>query len=340
MQLRYEPLELKTKHTFRISREAHTEYHNVLTEIVHEGVVGYGEAAPSGYFGEDQKGVTQFLSNATPILGDDPFQIEAILERFEQRSQYSRAAVTSIDMALHDIVGKLLGIPLFRLFGLDKEKACRTSFTIGIDTIENIREKVKEASVFPILKVKLGTDYDLEILRAVREESDAVIRVDANGAWSPREAVEKIHRFEEFGVEFIEQPVAPDDVDGLRYVKQRVRLPIIADEPVITAHDVPRFVKCADGINIKLMKCGGLRQALRLIHVARAHDMLVMLGCRVESSVSITAAAHLSPLADYADLDGNLLLKNDPCVGVRVKGGKLILPEEPGLGIVRRDRPL
>lgn len=340
MQLRYEPIELKTKHCFRISREAHDVYHNVLTEITHEGVVGNGEAAPSGYFGEDPEGVGQFLSKAAPVLGHDPFQIEDILERLGHISQYNRAAGTSIDIALHDLVGKLLGIPLFRLFGLNKEKACRTSFTIGIDTVERMREKVREAHEFPILKVKLGTDYDFEILSAVREESQAVLRVDANGAWSAEEAVEKINTFEEFDLEFIEQPVPAEDLDGLESVRKRVRVSIIADESVQVAKDIPKLAGRVDGINIKLMKCGGIREALRMIQAARTHDMSIMLGCRVESSVAISAAAHLSPLADYADLDGNLLVGNDPFRGVHIEDGKLMLPEMPGLGVVQKDGEL
>ncbi|UCE20607.1 MAG: dipeptide epimerase [Gemmatimonadota bacterium] len=328
---------MRTRHVFRISREAHNAYHNIFIEIIHEGVVGYGEAAPSGYFGEDQKSVVQFLSKAAAVLGDDPFQIEAILDRLGQISPYSRAAATAVDMALHDLVGKLLGIPAFQLFGLDKEKACRTSFTIGIDTIEHIRQKVREVRDFPVLKVKLGTDYDFEILKAVREESQAVLRVDANGAWTPQEAVEKINRFEAFDVEFIEQPVPVDDLEGFEFVKKRTHLPLFADEPVRIAKDIPKLVGRIDGINIKLMKCGGVREALRMIHVARALDMMIMLGCRVESSVAITAAAHLSPSVDYADLDGNLLTTNDPFTGVLLDEGQLILPERPGFGVVRRE---
>ena len=338
MRLRCEPLELKTKHTFRISREAHDVYHNVLTQIVHEGVVGFGEAAPAGYFGENERQILDILPRESSLLGDDPFQVERIVDRLSDRISSNRAAVASVDIALHDLIGKLLGVPLYALFGLDKDRACQTSFTIGIDTVENIRKKVREASGFPILKVKLGTDYDLEILRAVREETDAVVRVDANGAWSAREAVETIHEIEQYGVEFVEQPVPAEDLDGLAFVKKRVRLPIIADEPVLTARDVPKLARRVDGINIKLMKCGGLREALRLIHVARAHGMSVMLGCRVESSISISAAAHLSPLADYADLDGNMLIVNDPYTGVEVSEGRLVLPDGPGLGICAREK--
>ena len=336
MQLRLEPLDLKTKHTFRISREAHDEYHNVVIRLFHENVVGLGEASPSAHFGESQKSVMDGLAELSTFLGDNPYQIETVMRRLSDRRDLSKAALTSIDIALHDLVGKCLGLPLYTLFGLDKEKACRTSFTIGIDTIDIMREKVKDASDFPILKIKLGTEHDVEIVKAVREESTAVIRVDANGAWSAEEAVDKIHLCEEFDVEFVEQPVSAEDLDGLGFVKKRVNIPIIADESVMTARDIPKVAGRVDGINIKLMKCGGLREALRMIHVARAHDMLVMLGCRIESSISITAAAHLSPLVDYADLDGNLLISNDPYRGVQVKGGELLLPEDPGLGVFER----
>lgn len=338
MQLRCEPLELKTKHTFRISREAHDEYHNVLTLVTHEEYVGIGEASPSGHFGECQESVLDMLSQASTFLGDDPFQIERILDDLKCVPGLQKAAETSIDIALHDVLGKRLEIPLYKLFGLEKEEACRTSFTIGIDSIDVIREKVKEASEFPIMKIKLGTDYDTEILKTVREESDAILRVDANGAWSPEEAVDKIHLCQEFGVEFVEEPVSSDNLDGLSFVKERAPVPIIADESVLIARDIPKLAGCVDGINIKLMKCGGLREALRMIHVARAHDMSVMLGCRIESSISITAAAHLSPLVDYADLDGNLLLANDPYMGVQVREGKLLLPDGPGLGVIQREK--
>lgn len=340
MKLITEPLELHTRHTFRISREAHTRYHNLFVSIDHDGYLGFGEAAPSQHFGEDRARVQATLSEAVEYLGDDPYAIEAILNRIDDAIAPVKAAKTAIDIALHDIVGKRLGIPLYQFFGLDKREACHTSFTIGIDSVETIREKVREAQTYPILKVKLGTDDDETILKTVREESDAIIRVDANGAWSARDAVHKITLCEAYGVEFVEQPVPAEDHDGLRFVREKVSLPIIADESVLTAEDIPPLVGRVDGINIKLMKCGGLREALRMIHTAHAHGLLVMLGCRIESSISITAAAHLSPLVDYADLDGNLLLADDPFTGVQVKTGKLLLPDEPGLGVRRRsDRP-
>ena len=332
MKLVTEPLELQTRHTFRISREAHDRYHNVFVGIEHNGCFGIGEAAPASHFGEDPDCVLKELSQAAAYLGDDPFALDSILDRIEEAAPFSKAAKTAVDIALHDMIGKQVGLPLYKLFGLDREKACYTSFTIGIDSVEVMRRKIEEARGYPILKIKLGTDDDETILKTVREASDAVIRVDANGAWSAGEAVEKIACCESFGVECVEQPVAADNLDGLRIVRERVNLPIIADESVLTAGDIPPLVGRVDGLNIKLNKCGGLREALRMIHTAHAHGLLVMLGCRIESSISITAAAHLSPLAEYADLDGNLLLADDPFTGVRVESGKLLLPDEPGLG--------
>ena len=337
MRLSTAPLVLKTRHPFRISREVHDHYEHVVVAIEHEGLTGLGEAAPRQHFGEDPPRVLEDLSRAAEHLGHDPFALEAVLKGIEESIAPTRAALAAIDMALHDLIGKHLGMPLYRLFGLDPAQACLTSFTIGLDTVDVIREKVRQASAFPILKIKLGTAYDGEILEAVREESDATLRVDANGAWSPEEAVEKARLCQAFDVEVVEQPVAAGDLDGLRFVRERVSVPIIADESVLTAYDIPRHAGKVDGINIKVSKCGGLRETLRMIHTARAHGLLVMLGCRVESSLSITAAAHLAPLADYADLDGHLLLAEDPFEGVRVEGGRLLLPDSPGLGVQRRE---
>jgi L-alanine-DL-glutamate epimerase-like enolase superfamily enzyme len=336
MKLITAPLPLRTRHTFRISREAHDHYHNVFVGIEHDGTIGFGEAAPSEHFGEQRSRVAEDLARVEEYLGDDPYRVEPILKRIDDAVAPTKAVKTALDIALHDVIGKCLGKPLYMLFGVDQDETPLTSFTIGIDTVEGIRDKVHEASEFPILKIKLGTEYDAAILETVRAESEAIIRVDANGAWSAKEAVNNIRRCEEFGVEFVEQPVPAEDLAGLRYVRENVNVPIIADESVLTAEDIPRLAGRVDGINIKLMKCGGLREALRMVHTARAHGLMVMLGCRIESSLSITAAAHLSPLVDFADLDGNLLLADDPFVGVQVEKGKLLLPDAPGLGVEKR----
>jgi L-alanine-DL-glutamate epimerase-like enolase superfamily enzyme len=236
-------------------------------------------------------------------------------------------------MALHDWLGKKLGQPLWRILGLNPASTPVTSYTIGIDSTEKMLEKVREAPEFPILKVKVGTDRDDEILSAIRRETDRTIRVDANAAWQPREAEQRITELAGYDLEFVEQPVPAGSPESLRRVRESVDLPIISDESSVVPEDVPGLFGCVDGINIKLSKCGGIRQALKMIHTARSAGLKVMLGCMIESSVAITAAAQLSPLADYADLDGNLLISNDPARGVTVNAGRLVLPEGPGLGV-------
>jgi L-alanine-DL-glutamate epimerase-like enolase superfamily enzyme len=334
MLLTYETICLDLKHTFRISRESSDSRRNVICRIQHEGVEGLGEAAPSAYYGQSWDTVVAAMEGMASRLGQDPFALEALTSELARLFPGEAAARAAVDMAMHDIVGKKLGLPLYRLWGLDPDKTPQTSVTVGIDTIEMMKQKVVELGSVPILKIKLGTQHDLEIIEAIRQMTAAVIRVDANAAWKSREAMQKISRLEEYGVEFVEQPLAADDLEGLRWLKKRVDMPIILDESVRTAQDIPALVDCAHGINIKLMKCGGLREALRMIHAARAHGLQVMLGCMVETSLAITAAAQLSPLADYADLDGHLLIRDDPFAGVEVVDGKLVLPERSGIGVV------
>ncbi len=237
-------------------------------------------------------------------------------------------------MAVMDWVGHKLGIPLYRLWGLDPDKTPITSFSIGIDTPEVVRQKVQEAADFPILKVKVGRDNDEEILAAVRQVTDCPLRVDANEGWRDKEvALEKIRWLQSVGVELIEQPLPANMLGETAWLRRQVDIPIIADEAVKRAEDIPKLAGAYDGINIKLMKAGGIQEALRMIHVARALGMKVMLGCMIASSVAISAAAQLSPLVDYADLDGHLLIANDPFTGVKVPAGKLILNDRPGLGV-------
>jgi L-alanine-DL-glutamate epimerase-like enolase superfamily enzyme len=237
---------------------------------------------------------------------------------------------------LHDLVGKRLGVPVYRLWGLDPAKAPRSTFTIGIDTPAKMRAKVLEAAEYPILKIKLGTERDVEILRTVREATDREIRVDANCAWTLKQTVQMLPVLKEFGVTVLEQPLPPDQLDGLGEIRRRADIPVIADESCLTAIDIPPLVGKVDGINIKLAKCGGLREALRMIAVARAHGLMVMVGCMIETSLGITAAAHFSPLVDIVDLDGAALLDADPFVGARIDGGQVTLPTGAGLGVRRR----
>ncbi len=232
-----------------------------------------------------------------------------------------------------------LGAPLYALLGLDPRKTPVTSYTIGIDTPEIVAEKIREAEGFPVLKIKMGLENDREIMETVRARTDRPVRIDANEGWTRDEALEKMRWLEGLNVELVEQPLPAADLEGVRWLAARTSIPIFADESVRVASDVPKLAGAFHGINIKLMKCGGIREALRMIHTARACGMKVMLGCMIESSIGITAAAHLSPLADYADLDGNLLIRNDPAAGVTTLNGKLVLPEGPGLGVSAQGRP-
>ncbi len=334
MRLRYSTFELKLKHPFKITRGVRTSNYVVLIEIEHNGIIGYGESSPSPRYGESIETVKNFLSKVDLSKFDDPFQIEDILNYVDSIEPSNTSAKAGIDIALHDLVGKTLGVPLYKIFGLNKEKTPITSFTIGIDELEMIERKVKEADEYPILKIKLGLENDEEIIKTIRKITDKPIRVDANEGWKTKEtALEKIKWLQDEGVEFVEQPMPADELDSVAWVRDKVDMPIIADENCVRLWDVPTLGKAYDGINIKLMKCTGIREAIKMINTARAMNMKVMLGCMIESSVGITAGAHISPLVDFADLDGNLLIVNDPFEGVKVKNGKLILPDEPGLGI-------
>ena len=333
MNLAYHPIDLKLKHPFRISRSVAKVKRNVIVQI-NDGI---GEAAPSEYYNENAHTVIESLKMVKDELGDDPFQIEPILSNLNETITGNFSAKAGIDMALHDLVGKRLGVPLYKLLGLDGKVPLVTSYTIGIDTPGKMKEKTKEAKDFSIYKVKVGVENDIEMVKAVRETTDAKIRVDANAGWTADEAIERISQLKEYGIEFVEQPVDPEDKEGLKKIKKNVDIPIIIDEQLMTSQDILKFVGLCDGINIKLAKCGGIREALRMIHVARAHDLLVMIGCMIESSVGITAAAHIGSLADYLDLDGNLLLSNDPYAGVRLEKGKLYLSDSSGLGVMIKE---
>ncbi len=306
---------------------------------------GLGEAAPYPYYGELRGTVEACLDAFAPLLGDDPFALDAVLAACDARVRHNPAAKAAIDLALHDLLGKVLGRPLWQLWGLDPGRGPLTSYSIGLDTPEAMARKARDAASFPLLKIKLGAppgpEHDLAIMRAVRDaRPDARLIVDANTAWTPKQAARVLPELERLGVELVEQPVAAEDREGLRYVRESSRLPIVADESCATEDDVIALAGCVDGINVKLMKCGGLRRARRVIEVARAHHLLVMCGCLIESSLAITAASHLLPLLDYADLDGNLLLAHDPFEGVRCDAGRLILPHRPGLGVIERQEAI
>lgn len=336
MRIEAQPLDLKLTVPFRISRGVQEVSPNVVVRLQHGDVTGYGEASPTEYYGESPASIMACMDMFAGALGDDPFALDDILNTLDNIIGLNPSAKAAVDMALYDVVGKMLGVPLYKLWGLNPGRAATTSFTIGLDTPENMAKKALAAREYPILKIKVGTKNDLDIIKAIREVSDATIRVDANTGWTPKEAIKMINALAPYNIEFVEQPVPAHDLDGLRLIRENVPVPIIADESCVTVDDIPRVVGCVDGINIKLMKCGGLRNALKMIHVARAHNLSIMIGCMIESSIAITAAAHLTPLVDYADLDGNLLIDNDPYTGVTVEKGKLVLPDRPGLGIEER----
>jgi len=337
LKLSAEVVTLTTRHPFIIARGGKSEYRVVWVRLTDgDGVEGWGEADPSSYYGETADTVLETVRKLEPHLPADAFDLEAAEARFLQVVQHNGAARSALSAALHDLAGKRLGQPLWRLWGLDPRKAPVSSFTIGIDTAEQMREKVKEAAPYPILKIKLGTDRDEEILATIRDATDKPIRVDANAGWTVDRAIQMLPVLREYGVEFLEQPLPPEDLDGLAAVRRKADLPIVVDESCIVAADIPRVAAAADGINIKLAKCGSLREALRMIATARAHGMLVMVGCMIETSLGITAAAHLTPLVDAADLDGAALTTNDPFIGATIEGGQIRLPTAPGLGVRRR----
>ena len=331
--IRHRPLDLRLRHVFRIARGGSATRTNVLLEAEEDGHVGRGEAAPILRYGQNPETAGRAIEAMAGRLGD-PRAYAIAAGRAAVKGE--AAAEAALDMALHDLAGQRLGVPLYELLGLDPTATPQTSFTIGLDTPDIVVQKVREASDYPILKVKMGSDDDREVLTAVRDTTDRPIRVDANEGWSPAEALSRLEWLHSLGVELVEQPLPAAMIAETRELRRNSPLPFYADESVHRAADIPPLAGAFDGINIKLMKCGGLGEALRMIAVARAHGMKVMLGCMIESSIAITAAAHLSPLVDIADLDGNLLLDHDPYVGARVVGGKLILPDGPGLGVTPR----
>lgn len=337
LRLTTEVLTLHTRHPFIIARGGQSEYRTVMVRITDaNGVEGWGEAAATRFYGETLETVLAALASYAPLVGDDPMQLEAVERRLELALHGNAAARAAISMALHDLVGKQLGIPLWQLWGLDRAAAPRSTFTIGIDTPAMLRQKVAEAAEYPILKIKLGSDNDLELLQTIRSATDKELRVDANCGWTPAHAVRMLPVLEEFGVTVLEQPVVAGDLDGLAHIRRHARIPLIADESCVTAGDISALAGRVDGINIKLAKCGSLREALRMIAVARSHGMMVMVGCMIESSLGISGAAHVTPLVDIVDLDGAALLADDPFVGATIVGGQVALPDAPGLGVTRR----
>jgi L-alanine-DL-glutamate epimerase-like enolase superfamily enzyme len=339
----FEQVDLPLEHTFTISRGSETTARNVVVRVTDDGgMTGVGAAAPSRHYGETVETVEAVLPELLDVVQEvgDPHALDRIERRTAARMGDNPAAHAAVSIALHDLAAKRLGVPLYRLWGLDPDETPETSFTVGIDDTDTMREKTEQAVErgFSVLKVKVGTDRDEEIVSTVREAApDATLRVDANEAWTPREAVRKSELLAEYDVEFVEQPVPASDPEGLRFVYERGALPVAVDESVRTLADVPRVADRADVVNLKLMKCGGLQEAKRMIHAARAHGLEVMLGCMVETNAAIAAACHLAPLLDYADLDGSLLLADDPFDGVDLAGGEIRLADLDATGTGARE---
>ncbi len=335
MKLNFKPYELKLKHVFTLASGSRSTTPVMLTEIEYEGIIGYGEASMPPYLGESHDTVSQFLSKVNLSQFKDPFLIEDILQYVDGIDANNYAAKASVDIALHDLVGKLMDQPWYRIWGLNPDDAPDTSFTIGIDEPEVVKQKTREASAYNILKVKLGRGNDRQMIRAIREVSSQSLCVDVNQGWKDREeALDLIYWLKEQGILFIEQPMPKTAVDDLAWLAENSPLPIVADEAVQTVGDVKNTYGIYNGINIKLMKCGGMRAAHQMALTAQGLGMKVMFGCMTETSCAVTAAAQLSPMAHWADLDGNLLIKNDVFEGLKIKEGQVVLPHRPGIGVV------
>ncbi len=339
MKLGWETVSLRTALPFVIARWGYAGHDNVLVTVTDgDGRIGMGEAAPNRYYGETVDSVIAALTRYTAVVeAADGWSLDATEAALLTALRGNASARAAVSSALHDLHARRLGRPLYRLWGLSPDATPMSSYTIGIADEDGLKQRVRAAAEYPILKIKLGTDRDEEIVRIVREAApDKVLRVDANAAWTPKHAVRMSHIMSGYGVESLEQPVAAADIEGLRYVRNNSDLPVFADESCLVAHDIPALAGACDGINIKLAKCGSLREALRMVHVARALDMRVMAGCMIETSLGISAIAQLAPLLDTADFDGAALLANDPFVGVGIPNGRITLAETPGLGAERR----
>jgi len=341
MQLRFQPLTLQLRGAFGIASNTRTSTPAMLVEFEHEGIVGYGEASMPPYLGETQASAGGFFARAAWELArqNDPFVLEELLPRIDALAPGNPAAKAAIDIALHDWVGKKLGAPWHRIWGLDAAKAPVTSFTIGIDPPDVVREKTREAADYKVLKIKLGRgrDADRAMIEAIRSVTDTPITVDANQGWTDRdEALAMIEWLAPRAVLLIEQPMPKAQFDDTAWLRERSPLPLVADESCQRLADMAKLSGGFDGINLKLMKCTGLREAHKMILLARALGLKVMLGCMTETSCAISAAAQLSPLVDWADLDGAMLIKNDPFVGATIVQGRIVLSDAPGIGVRKK----
>jgi len=335
--LRFRPYTLELRHVFTVASFSRSTTPVVLTELEYDGIVGYGEASMPPYLGESQESVMSFLNKLDLSEFNSPFQTEEILSYVDHIDQKNTAAKAAVDIALHDLLGKLMGQPFYKIWGLNPDLIPPTSFTIGIDTEDMIRKKVAEAGQFKILKVKLGLDTDKMIIDTIRSVTDVPLCADVNQGWKNKEdALEMAHWLQERNIVFLEQPMPKEMIDENAWLTEHSPIPTIADEGCQRLSDVPNLKDVYTGINIKLMKCTGMREAKKMAELARALDMKVMLGCMTETSCAITAAAQLAPLVDWADLDGALLIGNDIYDGMQVKDGYCKLPDRPGIGILKK----
>ena len=335
MRLSFEPYELQLRHTFTVASYSRKTTPDVQVKIEYDGFTGYGEASMPPYLGQSVETVTKFLQKVNLEQFKDPFQTDDILTYVDGIGEGDTAAKAAVDIALHDLVGKLMGEPWYRIWGLNPGKTPNTTFTIGIDAPDVVREKTTEcADKFKILKVKVGLDNDEQMIRAIREVTDLPVAVDANQGWKDREkALDEIFWLKEHGVVMVEQPMPKERVDDNAWLTERSPVPIFADEAIQRLKDIPSIRGAYAGINIKLMKCTGMREAWKMLNYARAEGMKVMVGCMTETSCAVSAAAQLSPAVDFADLDGNLLISNDRFEGMTVVDGKITLPDRPGIGL-------
>lgn len=338
MKLIFEPYELKLRHAFNLAKYQRTTTPGVQVRIELDGITGYGEASMPQYLGESVETVTNFLSKVDLSQFADPFRIEDIHEYLDTISPNDRAAKAAVDIALHDLTGKIMGQPWYKIWGLNPDKCPNTSFTISYDKDpDEMRAKIEEVSPFKVVKVKMGLDHDKEIVEALRQYSDVPICVDANQGWNDKEkALEMCHWLAERNCLFVEQPMEKERIDDTAWLRERSPLPIIADEFLQRLPDVQRAAQAYDGINIKLMKSTGMHEAYQMAVLARALGMKVMLGCMTETSCAVTAAAQLAPMVDWADLDGNLLIANDLFDGIKIVDGKVTIPDRPGIGVIRK----
>ena len=333
LNLSYKPNELRLRHAFNLARNSRTTTPDVLVELEYDGIIGYGEASMPPYLGESIESVCKFLSMLDLQQFSDPFRIEEILSYVDGVMPDNRAAKASVDIALHDLLGKIMGQPWYKIWGLSPEKTPNTSFTIGIDKPDVVRQKVEEAAPYKVLKVKMGLDNDKELVEIIRSMTDRPLCVDANQGWTDKEkALEMCYWLKERGCMFVEQPFDKKMIDETAWLRERSPLPIIADEFLQRLPDVMRAYQVYDGINIKLMKSTGMHEAYKMAVLAKSLGMKLMIGCMTETSCAISAAAQLAPMAQWVDLDGNLLIANDSFDGVKVIDGKITLFDKPGHG--------